>query len=72
MKYIGGMLRTSSTRELPWNRRQVYNSHGLSSTSTASSKSYLIIKLVQQCKLDVLLGGEVLFVLSTLNLALGF
>ena len=53
---VGGMLGTSSASELPRNRRQVYNIHGLTSTSTASSKIDPIFELVQQCKLDVLPG----------------
>ena len=55
---VGGMLGTSSASELPRNRRQVYNNHCLTSTSTASSKIDPIFELVQQCKLDVLPGGR--------------
>lgn len=54
----GGMLGASSASELPRNRRQVYNSHRVMSTSIVNNKVDPIFELVQECKLDLLPGGR--------------
>ena len=52
------MLGASSASELPRNRRQVYNSHRVMSTSIVNNKVDPIFELVQECKLDLLPGGR--------------
>jgi len=54
----GGILKANSASELPRNRRQVYNSHHKSTTSSDSGKADSIFELVQQCKVDNLPGAR--------------
>ena len=54
----GGILKANSASELPRNRRQVYNSHHKSTTSSHSGKVDPIFELVQQCKVDNLPGAR--------------